>query len=203
MKKLIIVFAVFSLIAVSCQNGTLKNEEKAAAAGIEKATDEIINVNLAEFEQKAENLVGKKISVKGTVDHICKHGGQRMFIVATGSDGRVKVTPDEHVAAFKTDLEGQHIEVIGIVEEQVIDEAYLREWEEEILGDADLGDDKGEGSHLGGNVEKGGEDADKSEEMEKINNLRQQIAESGKDHLSFYSILCVDYNIIDHEDTEE
>jgi len=54
----------------------------------------------------------------------------------------------------------------------------------------------------GGNMEKGGNEADKSEEMEKVNNLRSKIAESGKDHLSFFSVLCTDYEVVETNDSE-
>ena len=82
-------------------------------------------------------------------------------------------------------------------------EEYLREWEEEIRSGADMADDKGEGSHLGGTVEKGGEGADVNEEMEKVNNLRKEIAESGKDHLSYYSVLCTGYEVVETETDPE
>ena len=58
-----------------------------------------------------------------------------------------------------------------------------------------MADGKGEGSHLGGTVEKGGEGADIAEEMEKVNNLREMIKESGKDYISFFSVLCTDYTV--------
>jgi len=60
-----------------------------------------------------------------------------------------------------------------------------------------MGDDKGEGSHLGGNMEKGGEDADKAEEMEKVNNLRMEIAETEKGYLSYFSVLCTGYEVVE------
>jgi len=86
--------------------------------------------------------------------------------------------------------------LVGIVEEQRIDEEYLKEWEEEIKAGSDLSDDKGEGMHLGGNVEKGGEGADLNEELEKVNRLRTMLEESGSDHLSFYSVLCTSYDVV-------
>jgi len=99
-------------------------------------------------------------------------------------------------------LQGTKVQFVGSTVAGVdhIDEAYLREWEEEILADSDMGDDKGEGKHLGGNMEKGGSDADENEEMEKVNHLREMLAESGDDHLSFYSILCVEYKVIDDKE---
>jgi hypothetical protein len=201
MKKGIITLIAIAFLLSACTNSAEKKETKNENEEV-LTVEEIVPVNVITFEEQAEELVGKKVVITGTVDHVCEHGGQRMFIIETGSDARVKVTPDEQVAAFKPDWEGQNIELTGIVEEQRIDEDYLKEWEEEIMADADMGDDKGEGKHLGGNMEKGGSEADKAEEMEKVNNLRQQIAETEKGYLSFFSILCTDYKVID-TDTEE
>jgi hypothetical protein len=198
MKKIFLVIIAMAFIAVSCENSTSTKTNNTKSE--EVIIDEIIEVNLAEFDDKVGDLVGKKIVMAGTVDHICKHGGQKLFLVDTESEGRIKVTPDENVAAFNTELEGQNIIVTGIVEEQRIDEAYLKEWEEKILAGSEMGDDKGEGKHLGGNMEKGGGKAEPSEELEKVNHLREMLAESGDDHLSFYSVLCVEYEVVD--DTE-
>jgi hypothetical protein len=195
MRIITIAVVVVAIISASCQNSTPKNTASAKSEKI--ITDETTTVLLAEFEDKAGDFVGKKIVIAGTVDHICKHGGQKLFIVDTESEGRVKVTPDENIAAFNSDLEGENIEIVGIVEEQRVDEAFLREWEEEILAGSDMSDDKGEGKHLGGKMEKGGSDATQNEEMEKVNRLREMLAESGEDHLSFYSVRCVGYKIIE------
>ena len=195
MRIFTLAIVTIALITVSCQNSTQKKQD--ATKSEQTAPEEITTVTLANFENEVGDLVGKKITITGTVDHICKHGGQKMFIVDTESDGRVKVTPDENIAAFNADMEGENIEIVGIVEEQRIDEAFLREWEEEILAGSDMADDKGEGKHLGGKMEKGGSEAEPNEEMDKVNRLREMLAESGEDHLSFYSVLCVDYKIVE------
>lgn len=195
MKKFIVAIIALAFIVVSCDNNTAKKETQDQAE--EVVVEEIVAVNLSEFDENVEGLVGKTIVVEGTVDHVCKHGGQRMFLIDTGSEGRVKVTPDENVAAFKTDLEGVAVVLTGIVEEMRVDEEYLKEWEEEILADVDMGDDKGEGSHLGGDMEKGGSDADKAEEMEKVNNLRKEISETEKGYISYYSVLCTGYEVVE------
>ena len=201
MKKVIIFFIAITFLFAACTNNANQKEVKNTEEEI-VTVDEIVPVTVSTFEERAGDLAGKKVSISGTVDHVCKHGGQKMFVIETGSDARVKITADEQVAAFKPDWEGQNIELTGIVEEQRIDEDFLKEWEEEIMADADMGDDKGEGEHLGGNMEKGGSEADKSEEMEKVNNLRQQIAETEKGYLSFFSILCSDYKVIDTDDED-
>jgi len=197
-----LIIAVIALIATSCNCDDNTKKAKANDNNV-AVVDEVTTVNMVDFDDKVGDYVGKKIKIKGTVDHICSHGGQKLFVVSEGSDARVKVTPDEEIAAFNAELEGDKVVIIGIVEEQRIDEAYLREWEEEIKAGSDLSDDKGEGVHLGGKVEKGGEHSDIAEEMEKVNNLRDMIKESGTDHLSFYSILCTNYEVVEDAPTPE
>ena len=193
MKNYLFILLALAFIATSCENSNKESTEQKTdeVAVVEQITPLLV----AEFDDKAGDYVGKKIELKGTVDHICKHGGQRLFLVSEESEARIKVTPDEEIAAFNAELEGNNIIITGIVEEQRVDEDYLREWEEEIKSGAEMADGKGEGSHLGGTVEKGGEGADIAEEMEKVNNLREMIKESGKDYISFFSVLCTDYTV--------
>ncbi len=190
---LILTVIAFFVTSCDCDDKSKESQNSNNEIAVD---DEVTTIKMANFDDKVGDYVGKKIEIKGTVDHICKHGGQKLFVVSETSDARVKVTPDEEIAAFNAELEGDEIVIIGIVEEQRIDEAYLREWEEEIKAGSDMSDDKGEGVHLGGKVEKGGEHSDIAEEMEKVNNLREMIKESGTDHLSFYSILCTDYDVV-------
>lgn len=201
MKKIILILAAIALFTTSCENAHKHTESSSSTSNV-IVSDEIAIINVADFDDQAGNYVGKKIKLEGTVDHICKHGGQKLFLVTEESDVRIKVVPDEEIAAFNADLEGNKIELVGIVEEQRIDEDYIREWEEEIRSGTDLGDDKGEGSHLGGKMEKGGVDADTSEEMKKIYNLREMLKKSENGYLSFYSVLCTSYELDDDDDND-
>ncbi len=199
MKKYLLIFSVIALFLTSCNNTEkvkeAKNDVKKEAKKDAKVAEEPVKIAIADFDSLIGKYVGKKVIIKGTVDHICKHGGQKLFLVSENSDARVKVTPDEEIAAFNAELEGERMMVTGVVEEQRVDEAYLKEWEEEIKAGADLSNDKGEGKHLGGKMEKGGEESDVAEEMQKVNHLRKMIEESGDDHISFYSITCTSFKV--------
>jgi len=200
MKKIIIALMALAVVVVSCDNNNTKTENSVKTE--EVAIEELIEVDLIGFDDQVEQLVGKKIVIAGTVDHICKHGGQKLFIVKEDSDTRLKIVPDENIAAFNTELEGESIEIVGIVEEQRIDEDYLKEWEEEVK--AGMEEEQGEGIHVDGEGEMEHDDeGHNTEAFEKINRLREMLAESGDDHLSFYSVLCVDYKIIEVAETEE
>ncbi len=201
MKKYLLILTVVAIFTTSCCEDAQKNENTNNIDVV--VVDEITTISIADFDDKVGEFVGKKIQLEGTVDHICKHGGQKLFLVSDESETRIKVTPDEEIAAFNAELEGDKIVLVGIVEEQRIDEAYLKEWEEEIKAGSDMSDDKGEGMHLGGNVEKGGEGADLDEELEKVNRLRTMLEESGSDHLSFYSVLCTSYDVVENNDNDD
>lgn len=76
-----------------------------------------IALSLSEFQEKAETIVGQEVILEGTVIHVCKHGGQKMFITADDPDVRIKITTNEEMAAFTPELEGSDVKVVGLVEE--------------------------------------------------------------------------------------
>ena len=198
MKKYFLILIVFAFTFISCENKSEKSVTQSNKNELAIA-DDYVDVNLKDFHSEAENLVGKTIRITGTVDHVCKHGGQKLVIVSKDTDKRLKIFTGENMAAFNTDLEGENIMVTGIVEEERVDENYLREWEEEVKSSKEP---KKEGDKL--NTGMGHENKEmqneKSAEMEQINNLRKKLQESGKDHLSFYSLVCRDYRVIDADE---
>jgi len=200
MKKLIFAIVALAFFAVSCENTTSQKEENNKQE--EVIIDEIIAVSMLDYDSLVESLSGKKISISGTVDHVCKHGGQKLFIVDENSDARIKIVPNEEIAAFNTDLIGETIKIIGIVEEMRVDEDYLREWEEEVKSGSNEeedegkrhGDGKGESADEGDHSEEH-EDVDIQEELDQIARMRTRVEESEKGYLSFYSILAVEYHV--------
>ena len=187
MKKIL-----FLLIAITFVFACNNSENQSSEA-------EIIKINLVNFEKNAVNLVNKKIEITAIVRHVCEHGGQRLFLVSEETEESAKVVLGKNVAAFKTDLVGNTVKIIGTIDELRIDETYLLEWENEIK--AEIEQAKKEVEHTGGThiTESNGEEADQDDHKDAIENIadyRKQIAESGTDHLSFFSIICEKYELI-------
>jgi hypothetical protein len=112
-----------------------------------------------------------------------------MFIIGEDPDERIKVTTGDEIEAFDVELEGSDVEIIGIVDELRVDEAYLTNWENEVMADnpeSEMKIHKGEEGHEH-------DEGDAEAELEQINDLRAQLLESGEDHLSFYSIIATEY----------
>lgn len=198
MKNLLLVITIIALFTTSCEN---KQTSKQETAKQEVVVEQITDINIDDFDSLVGTLVNKEIKFTGVVDHICQHGGQRMFIVSPNSDVRIKVTTGEDMAAFPSDMEGSNLIVSGVIDENRIDENYLKEWEEEIKAEEANHVEEGENQHEEG-IEHNGEGQDhhdKSSATEQIEDFRKQMKETGKDHLSFYSVTCTEFKVIDSE----
>jgi len=134
------------------------------------------------FEKQADSCIDKPVIIEGTVLHLCKHGGKRMFLVDGTDSIRVEVTTGPKIVKFDDALIGSRVRVFGTLKEERIDTRYLNEWEAEVKKPAENHD---VGIHTGA---KGHEDQDAADKLEQIASLRNDLKNSGKDHLSFYSI---------------
>ena len=190
-RKLFILFA-FTAFLVSCNNSGKKSANSENTES-NQAEEQII-ISVAEFHEKAGEFVGKEINISGIVDRTCKHSGKRMFIVNEGSDEVVKIEAGDNISSFDAELEGSDVSVVGIVTEKIVDIEYLDEWESEIIEEKESNLKLHDGNHE--KNKEGEEEENYEEDLEKIKNLRERIAESGTDHLSFYSIECLSFEVI-------
>ncbi len=144
----------------------------------------------SDFKKNAEKYIGKEVEIAGIVDHICKHGGKKMFLVDEESNGGVKITVGDNMAAFTQDLVGETVKVRGIVEAVKVDEDYLNKMENETGKGIKH---KREGLHVEG---KHNEEHESDERSEKIENLRKMLKKTGKDHILFFSVKATGYEVV-------
>ena len=168
-----------SLFACNSSDKTGQNENKG----------EIMEVTLPELMENTEEYVNQSVLITGIIDHVCREGGKKMFLVDPESEERIKITVGKKIPSFDVELEGSELLVTGIFEELVINEDYLAKWEEELISKHDTleaghaqtesGEMADQGLHVG--------------DMQQINSYRKQLEESGKDHIAFYSIECIEF----------
>lgn len=188
MKNLFfLMFVAVFMMACTGNQKPVENQE----AVIEQA----VEVTVGNFKDKAADLAGKLVTIKGTADHICRGDGRKLFLIDVEMPGRVKVVPNEDMAAFNTEHEGMDFIVTGIVEETYIDEAYLQEWEEEIKAGVDESKHLGGGEPMTEEEKEAGQHLDDSA-IEQIAGYRQMMIDQGTDKLFFYSIICTSYEVI-------
>ena len=76
----------------------------------------------------------------------------------------------------------------------------LSEWEQEVNAEMNNPEEESDttavAEHEGGGLGEAADQGTHVSAMESIADYRKQIKESGKDHLSFYSIECISYEVL-------
>lgn len=200
MRKLILSLVLLSFVWVSCENQNTNQQENAEKEAVADLTPKKIDIN--NFDAEAEGLANKVVEVTGTVVHTCKHGGTKMFITGNDPDYRLKVTATDESGNFNLEMEGNDYAVIGILDEYRIDMAELDKMEAEVLAENPQVEDMKHGKDNGEGSEHTDHEGDSHQEVEgscatelaQIAELREQVKETGKGYISFYSILAKSYN---------
>ncbi|MEI6898912.1 MAG: OB-fold nucleic acid binding domain-containing protein [Bacteroidota bacterium] len=174
MVKNLFYILISLIVFSSCNMGTKK-------ADVDHSKD-TIKMAVLTFDQKADSFVNRTVVIEGTVLHTCKHGGKRMFLVDGTDSIRVEITAGENITKFDEALLGSKVRVWGKLMDDRIDAKYLNEWEAEVKKPVE---NHNVGVHTGA---KGHEDMDKQDKLDQIASLRNDLKNSGKDHLSFFSI---------------
>ena len=166
MNKNVLFIVMATALLWSCGGQNTADQEQIEVQEQEVVVEEPTVVAIADFKDKAESLLGKEIILEGTVIHVCKHGGKKMFITAADPDVRIKITAGEESVSFDTELEGSYVSVHGIIE--AMESEGMGEGKQ--AGDGD-GEHEGEGEH---------------EEDEDHENIY---------HAPQYSIVVIDYTV--------
>ncbi len=187
LRKLLSIVVILSAL-VACNN--VENDKKTS----EKKA-EITKVSVDNFEAMAGELVDKPVSIKGTIVHVCKHGGKKLFLASDSTETQVKVTTAADMKAFNTDWEGSDATIEGKVAELVIDEQYLNDWEAKARENAKDAEHNEDHKHQEGEEHAHEHDSDLENTLKVIDDLRTQIKESDKGYLSFYSITATSISV--------
>ena len=147
------------------------------------------------FLVSPEKWAGKDVNITGTVSHVCRHSGKKLFLFGADPEKTVKINAGGEVSAFDLKYEGLDVEITGtVVEDEKIDANYLNEWEAEIkakIGDKDLkvcdADNKAISVQ---NEDKAAAKDTVEDPYASVKEFRKKLEESGKTYISIYAINC-------------
>jgi|GEM_PF-598968 len=170
MTKMFFYALGFTAILASC------SQKPAGDANTEQA-DTTTMINLKDFQAKGAEYLNREIRTTGIVDHVCKHGGKKILLVA--DDASVHVFNKDR---FEESIVGKEVEVKGIVKEDRTDEAALLKIEEDAI-----------------NAHSEGEEAEAKQErmIQYVNMMRDSLKKSGVDHFSEYYLDFVSIKNLD------
>lgn len=200
--KQFFVIALAAVLFTACGQQN-QDQDTAAAAGSASTVSALL--------MDAETNIDKEVTIEGLVTHVCTHGGRRVHVTDIETNEKIRVEAPEDMPSFARELEGSDIVVTGLLRETRIDAAYLDEWEQEIRAAAD--EEEATHDHAGQDLaqheKESAEGAEQAEDndghvepqgMEAVNNLRAELAESGKPYLSRWHLDCVTYKMKDGTD---
>lgn len=175
MKRLSLILLSLMLATMACQTSQKKSTE---------GSSEIHQFTVDEIQTKGYDYVGKEVAITGTVSHVCKHSGQRCFLMGSGEELTIRVEAGHQIGSFNQEQMGSDLMVTGVLQEIRIDDAYLAEMEAEA---GTCSEEEAEHTHDGNHeVDGGNHDQDKQNQLAE---MRQKIEASGK---GYYSIFYLD-----------
>ncbi len=183
MKKILFLFAIVALLGACCNNNNTGNND---ATAVEKKCE---SISVDSFLVIAPDFVGKELTVKGTVDHVCKHGGKRVNIFTDDPNVTIHGNASESIGAFDAEIEGSEICMTGIVIETKIDMAYVEEWEDKIKKEMTKEEDDSEAEHAAS--------VDHHAKSDEIQAYREQIEASENGYIAFYNLKVAKYHECD------
>lgn len=190
-KSFIILATAIAMVACGGNAQSKANNEVESAEVSATAMD--IDALLAE----AEELAGKEIEIEGICTHICSHGARKIFLMGSDDTKTIRIEAGE-LGAFDQKCVNSIVKVKGTLQEDRIDEAYLKQWEAQVATNTaeEHGEDEG-----GCSTEKAARGEKGNTVEERIADFRARIAErkaaTGKDYLSFYYVLASAYEVVE------
>ncbi|MGE0076338.1 MAG: hypothetical protein AB7S48_00610 [Bacteroidales bacterium] len=110
MKK--ILFVIVAALAIYSCGGNASKQDSPVAAQTENA---IVDVNIDSLIANPSVYLDQTVRFSAMVDHVCKHTGQKITVVGTAPETRIKVMGSESVPTFEQTLNGAKVEVVGVV----------------------------------------------------------------------------------------
>ena len=110
MKKIVLILLSFSIL-ISCKNASQQNQAAVTDS------EQIATLSVDELLADPSKLADKQVIISGMVSHVCKHGGQKMFLVSSNPDKYLRINTSEGITEFPVDLEGSTVEISGVVTE--------------------------------------------------------------------------------------
>lgn len=184
MKNLIfyLIISVFAVVSIAgCKNSS------------QTADSTNLTLTVDSFIAAPEQWVGKEVVITGTVSHVCKHSGKKLFLFSADPKKTVKVNAAGDYATFDLKYEGSDVEITGtVVEDEKIDANYLNEWEAEIkaqIGDKDQKTCNAESGAIAGQAKTDSAACEKANDpYAKVKEFRAKLEKSGKPYIAIYAI---------------
>jgi len=188
LNSILIVFALVNLFTIS-------NVQAQTANSHVYSVDEII--------QKAPNLVGQTVQVKGLVSHICEKSGRKLFLAVADNSKTFRFNAGDKIEVFDENAVDSTVIATGVITETRITLEDLAKQEKAAIAAAEKiakATKKVAADHCTSEAKANGENT-AATPLQRIqtqkDQISKQVAEGKNNYLSFYAANnCNEYKIV-------
>ena len=102
------LWVMLAILMGACKQSPQKNT-KAESGNTEK----IVAASIEELVANPGEYKNLEVAITGMVTHVCRHGGQKCFLLAKDGQTQIRLVPGGDLDEFKIELEGSTIAVKG------------------------------------------------------------------------------------------
>ncbi len=180
MKKMMFL-AIMAICLSSCTNKSTEEKGNNSDSTTAQVSD-IAVYRLDNLLAVADQLVDKKVTVKGSVTHTCKHSGKRCFIVGDNENVSMRVEAKGNIGGFNRELVGSELAITGVVKERRLTKEYIDQYEK------DVNEKK---------VKEDGSAETCQAELANINEMRDWMKKNNKDYYAIYYMDGEEFSIVE------
>ncbi len=108
MQRVILLVLVAVLMGSCSQTGRTEGVDSQ-----ESEKEKIITATVEEMLAQPTDYDGKEVAVSGMVTHVCRHGGQKCFVLGEDGETQIRIVPAGDIDEFTIDLEGSTVAFKG------------------------------------------------------------------------------------------
>ncbi len=108
MQRVILLVLVATLMGACNQSA---QNDGVDSSKVEKV--KIVAATVEEMLAQPADYDGKEVAISGMVTHVCRHGGQKCFIVGDDGETQIRIVPAGDIDEFEIDLEGSTVAFKG------------------------------------------------------------------------------------------
>lgn len=109
MKKFALLFALVVMLA-ACNQAEKQNAENSDLS----KTEEVVAATIEALLADPDAFIEKEVVLTGMVTHVCKHGGQKCFVLAGDGETQIRINVGSEIDEFDAALEGSTVEFKGL-----------------------------------------------------------------------------------------
>ncbi len=174
--------AIVAICLASCTSKSADNKGNGSDSTSVAQVSDLAVYPLDSLLAVADQLVDKKVTVKGSVTHTCKHSGKRCFIVGDNENVSMRVEAKGNIGGFNRELVGSELAITGIVKERRLTKEYIDQYEK------DVNDKK---------VKEDGSAETCQAELANINEMRDWMKKNNKDYYAIYYMDGEEFSIVE------